>query len=243
MRTDWSPLKWAMFLPFTLIIAIGLVVMVAHGAGKKAPPKPPPPEKILFVGDSLSVGKFGEVMGDYLIRKYGRENVALYASCGSSPENWLRDEPVYRTKCGYREMVPHRPLVMGDPMRHDTPKLEKLLEDFNPSIIFVQQGTNWMDRPLTDEKILSILDRFMGAVLKGGKRRILWIGPPDSSRFHNVQGRIYQLIKKAKRPGVSVVDSRRQDRRYVIGKTGGDGIHYNSESSTLWADWVIRQLK
>ena len=128
-RTDWSPWQRAVFPPLVLALAISFVVMVArcNAAKTKGPPEHPPTDRVLFVGDSLSVGKFGEILGDYLVRKYLRENVELYASCGSSPENWLRNEPVYRTKCGYREMLPHRALVVGDPMHHDTPKLEKLL--------------------------------------------------------------------------------------------------------------------
>jgi hypothetical protein len=32
--------------------------------------------------------------------------VAFFASCGSSPENWLQNERVFHTRCGYREKTP-----------------------------------------------------------------------------------------------------------------------------------------
>lgn len=239
-RTDWSPVKRAVFLPLTLVLGLGLVGVVASATAKKSVvPKELPPDKILYVGDSLSVGKFGELLTDYFVRTYSRSNVAFYASCGSSPENWLSGEPVYETKCGYREFVPGKPLVFGDPMRHRTPKIEPLLREFKPTIVFVQQGTNWMDRPLDDDKIRSILDRFFSAVHRDAKCKIYWIAPPDSSRFRKVQGRIYTLIQQKHRRGDYVIDSRRYTPKYIVGKTGGDGIHYRSEAAAQWADRII----
>jgi len=196
-------------------------------------------ERVLYVGDSLSVGTFGELLSNYFVRNYSRVNVAFYASCGSSPENWLIGEPVFETKCGYRELVPSKPLVFGDPMHHRTPKIETLLREHKPTIVFVQQGTNWMDRSLSDEKIGAILDRFFWAIHNNAKCRIVWIAPPDSSRFRKVQGRIYTLIQQRHRRGDIVIDSRRLTRSYVVGKTGGDGIHYRSEAAAQWANRII----
>ena len=79
------------------------------------------------------------------------------------------------------------------------------------------------------------------AVRSDGSRRMIWIGPPDSSRFSKVQNRIYGLIQRSVPRGDLVIDSRRF-RRYVTGKTGGDGIHYNSESGEAWAKPVNATL-
>ena len=70
---------------------------------------------------------------------------------------------------------------------------------------------------------------------------MIWIGPPDSSRFSKVQNRIYRLIQQSVRRGDPVIDSRRFTR-YVLGKTGGDGIHYNRESGEAWAKPVIASI-
>src|ERR1700755_2996898 len=64
------------------------------------------PIKVLMVGDSLTVGPFGDTMEAYLLNKYGRNGMALYASCGSSPESWLRDEHDFVTRCGFRYVSP-----------------------------------------------------------------------------------------------------------------------------------------
>ncbi len=174
---------------------------------------------------------------------YGRGNVAFFASCGSSPENWLRGEPVFHTKCGYRERTPttdvYKDFRNGKaPPPTGTPKLESLLARYKPTIVIVQQGTNWMDRSLSDDQIRSFINRFVGTAHRGARRRIIWIGPPDSSRFSKVQGRIYRLIWQEIPRGDLVINSRRLTQ-YVPGKTGGDGVHYSKESGEAWARKVI----
>src|ERR1700722_13536135 len=79
-----------------------------HAAPKQAPPR------VLMIGDSLTVGPFGESVEQYLETRLGRSNFALFGSCGSSPENWLHAEPDYYTKCGYREASPERGQALID---------------------------------------------------------------------------------------------------------------------------------
>src|SRR6516225_7283507 len=67
--------------------------------------------RVLMLGDSMSVGGFGEALQDYLLRRFGRNNVAVFASCGSSPEHWLRSGPKFVTKCGYREQTPRSSIL------------------------------------------------------------------------------------------------------------------------------------
>ena len=122
-----------------------------------------------------------------------------------------------------------------------TPKLETLIDRYKPTIVIVQLGTNWMDQTLSDNQIRAVLERFVSAAHRGSTRRLIWIGPPDSSRFSKVQSRIYRLIQQ------SVRRRRSSDRftrftRYVLGKTGGDGIHYNRESGEAWAKPVIASI-
>lgn len=242
-RIDWQHLRRASLVPCAILFGAVLIVATVFGADvrRAIAVKRPITEKVLYVGDSLSVDTFGEMVSDYLVRTYSRANVAFYASCGSSPESWLSDEPVFETKCGYRQLVPSQQLIFGDRMRHSTPKIERLVREMKPTIVIVQQGTNWMDRPLDDAKISSILDRFIGAIHRNTNCRIYWISPPDSARFRKVQGRIATLIKQHQRRSDPVIDSRRYTR-YIAGKTGGDGIHYRSEAATEWAHKVIPVL-
>jgi hypothetical protein len=243
VRKDWSPMIRSISLSLGVLVVIGTFVLAANVKKKAAAESVPP--RVLMIGDSLSVGGFGEVLRQHLENKYGEGNVFFFASCGSSPENWLKGEPVFHTKCGYREHTPstdvYRDYNNGrPPPLTATPKLETLLAKYHPTIVTIQQGTNWMDRNLSDDQIRSFINRFLGAVHRSGVRRVIWIGPPDSSRFSKVQGRIYRLIRAEAPSGDYVINSRRYTH-YVPGKTGGDGIHYNKESGEAWAKQVITQ--
>ena len=235
----WSPLIQSALLPLAFAVGIGSFVLVASGKQQK-PSKPVPegpPPSILMVGDSLSVGKFGEVLQLHLAQKYP---VAAYASCGSSPEHWVSGEQDFITKCGYRQHTidsnVFRDFVNGRPPRPTlTPKLAKLINRHKPTILIVQLGTNWMDRGLTNEQMSNYLDRFVREARRGSVQEIIWIAPPDSSRLRRTQGKVHGLIRQAaRRNGFQVIDSR-EVTRYVVGKTGGDGIHYNNEASEAWA--------
>lgn len=228
--------------PLAVVLGIGLTALLLSAAGEKKSDQKARHETVLMIGDSLAVGKFGEVLGNYLIGNYRPESVGFYASCGSSPENWLGDEPNYRTKCGYREWAMDH-WIVGDPMTHNTPKLERLIAQHKPTIIIIQQGTNWMDRSLSDEKISSFINRILSTAHRGAKREVVWIGPPDSSRFSKAQDRVYRLIKQqAEFRGNHIIDSRRLTRPYVVGKTGRDGVHYNHGPAESWARGVIDKL-
>jgi hypothetical protein len=98
-----------------------------------------------------------------------------------------------------------------------------------------------MDQTLSDDHIRTVLKRFVSAAHSGSTRKMIWIGPPDSSRFSKVQNRIYQLIQQSVLRGDPMIDSRRFTR-YLVGKTGGDGIHYNRESGEAWARHVITSI-
>ncbi|HEX4641449.1 MAG TPA: SGNH/GDSL hydrolase family protein [Chthoniobacterales bacterium] len=245
-KKDWSKLLQPVLLPLAFVLGIGSFILVADGKTKKptksAPDAPPP--SILMIGDSLSVGKFGEVIQMHLALKH---RVAAYASCGSSPEHWLAGEPVFTTKCGYRQRTSDSDVftdwVNGRaPRPTRTPKLADLVRKHKPTILVVQLGTNWMDRNLSDEQMNEYLSRFVEEARRGTVEKIVWIAPPDSSRLRRVQGRVHQILRRAAtRKNFDIIDSRNVTH-YVMGKTGGDGIHYNSESSTAWAQAIQRDL-
>ena len=229
-----------------LLVVIGSLVLANKFQKPQKPGPPRPPPRVLIIGDSLSVGGFGDAVREHLEQEFGRQNVAFFASCGSSPESWLEDEKVFYTKCGYREKTPTTDVYHDyhngkKPPPVATPKIETLIERYKPTIVIVQLGTNWMDQTLSDDYIRHVLTRFVSAVQSDGTRRMIWIGPPDSSRFSKVQSRIYRLIQQSLPRGDPVIDSRRFTR-YVLGKTGGDGIHYNRESGEAWAKPVNSSL-
>lgn len=240
IKRAWPTVFQPVLVLLAFVVGVGSFVLVANGKQKppRAPKGPPPsPPSILMVGDSLSAGKFGEVVQQHLEKRY---RVAAYASCGSSPEHWLRDEPVFYTKCGYREWTSDRQIFQDStPRGMRTPKIETLVEKHKPTIVVVQLGTNWMDRSLSGEQMDSYLERFVQAARRGGTvRKVIWITPPDSAKLRKVQGKVQRLIRNAaRRDRFEIVDSLNVTH-YQLGKTGGDGVHYNSESSQAWAERI-----
>jgi|GEM_PF-2018577 len=211
-------------------------------------------DRVLMIGDSLSVGGFGESMQEYLLRRFGASNVALFAVCGSSPEHWLRAGPDYATKCGYREHTPLSAKVLDfdhgrPPPAVPTPKLEDLLAKYRPTILIVQLGTNWMDALVIhaerEQEDARIMDDFMLVAQHAlsSVRRVIWITPPDSSHYpYQVQRTVLALIKNASfRYGFKTIDSSTMTH-YVPGKSGNDGVHYASEPAREWASLVTVQL-
>ncbi len=232
-------------------LCLGSFVWIANGKAREARPRAvagEPKTRVLLIGDSLSVGAFGEALQRHLASRFGPQNVIAFASCGSSPENWLADEAAFYTPCGYREVTPDRPPIYRDfvngrkPRRTLTPKVEGLVRRYRPSAVVVQQGTNWMDRKLSDAQITGFARRFIRAARAPGVRQIIWIEPPDSSALRGRQDRIHRLIQAtARAENFEVIDSR-QLTHYTRGKTGGDGIHYNTESSNAWATRLLPLL-
>src|SRR3954464_1678142 len=247
VKKDWSKLLQPVLLPLAFVLGIGSFILVADGKTKKSSkssgPDAPPPS-ILMIGDSLSVGRFGEMVQMHLALKH---RVAAYASCGSSPEHWLASEPAFVTKCGYRQRTSDSDIftdwVNGRaPRPTRTPKLADLVRKHKPTILVIQLGTNWMDRNLSDEQMSEYLSRLVDEARQGPVEKIVWIAPPDSARLRKTQGRVHQVIRRAAaRKKFDVIDSRNVTH-YVTGKTGGDGIHYNSESSEAWARAIQRDL-
>lgn len=213
----------------------------------------PPSISVLVIGDSLTVGGFGEALQSYLTARYGRAGVVLIGSCGSSPENWLREEPTYYTKCGFRAQAPqgsvYRDFENGHaPPRTATPKVEALVSVYHPASAVIQLGTNWMDpivaHGFDEEKYRLIIHRFVAALRSSEPGlHIVWITPPDHSRYSpRVKQEVNTLIRSSARSeNYEIIDSTKLTH-YVAGETGGDGVHYRNKEAQEWAARVTQLL-
>jgi len=231
-----------------LVLGAGLPVPALHatyGGGGGVHFK-----RVLMLGDSLSVGPFGQEMQRFLVERFGESRVYLLASCGSSPEHWLGSEPEFVSKCGYRVKTPSQ-YMLGEyengrrPEPFPTPKIEHLLAKTRPNLVLVQLGTNWFDlleqaaTPGAIERLEGIVDRFASAILGSGPRpQLVWITPPDSARFRRVQGMVTELLRRVgRRRCFACIDSSALVH-YVPGQSGADGVHYASAAAEKWANGV-----
>ena len=239
--------------PFQLLLALLTAVMCGSCASATRPSLANPlgrSSKVLMIGDSLTVGPFGDQVEAWLLQNLGPNRVTVYGSCGSSPESWLAGHKNFVSPCGYRETTVRRRLLTQSRTSVSTPKVETLLATQRPEIVIIQLGTNHFDSLLREGKsalpeLANIYENFANALRPpgGSVRMVIWITPPDSSKFPQwVEDEIERLISTTnKRHGYYTFQSRRFTH-YVPGKTGSDGVHYNDAGAAIWAAPVIRML-
>ena len=214
------------------------------------------PVKVLLIGDSLSFGQFGEALEGFLHKWNAASDVCLFASCGSSPEHWLKTTSDFMTPCGYRESTPDSTVKVDfsngqRPRLTRTPKIPEILARFSPQTVVVQLGTNWMDGlPATANQRGDAQKQIIREFIKELRAqspppaRIVWVLPPESSKYSaTVKGEVDRwIIESAKDLGFQTILSRRITGKYVPGKTGGDGVHYGEAEAEKWAkgvNWLL----
>ncbi|MEY5019010.1 MAG: hypothetical protein RLZ22_98 [Verrucomicrobiota bacterium] len=203
--------------------------------------------KVMVIGDSLTVGPFGDYLQDWLLRNLPQSQVAIYASCGSSPEHWMISKPNFITPCGYRETTPYsRKLTKYQDGRKPTPtvtpKIETLLKKFRPDVLVIQLGTNHFD---TIEKkgekaipeLREIYRQFSKTIIanRGNLKMVYWITPPDASKYStSVKTQVQKIIHENNRNHGFREFYSGEKIRYVKGVSGTDGVHLNREAAYLW---------
>jgi len=214
------------------------------------------PVKVMLIGDSLSVGPFGRALEEDLRARYGARELCVFASCGSSPEDWLPGRPVFVTNCGYRQTTPggsfSREYENGRrPPPVNTPKLAAILGYYQPQLVIVQLGTNWMDKLAASTKLdgrpyRKFIREFIRQLRRGPgpDPAIVWVMPPASSQYPT---RVHQAVEswiteESVDLGFQTINSRSLTEPYREGKTGGDGVHYNDAAGRRWAKRVFSVL-
>lgn len=204
-------------------------------------PKIGPDDKVLHIGDSHTVGIYGQEMDKHL-RKTGAQ-VATYGSAGSSPKWWMTGQT---TRSGFfsrdAEEKTTRPAKWNDP--HPTPKLKNLLEEFRPNVVVFSLGANLIGaNPSTIESQM----REIADLAKSYGTEIIWVGPPDgreSKKPTSKQSELYETLSRVARDYGSFIDSRPLTE---YPKTGGDGVHYWGKEGTriakAWAEDVFDQIQ
>src|SRR2546421_8113 len=77
-KKDWSFMIRSIFLSLAFMVVIGSFVLAA---AVKTPALAERPPSALMIGDSLSVGSFGEVLQQHFESRYGRSWIDSLAQC------------------------------------------------------------------------------------------------------------------------------------------------------------------
>ncbi|MEM9478387.1 MAG: hypothetical protein AAGA58_01855 [Verrucomicrobiota bacterium] len=196
--------------------------------------------KVLYLGDSMSMGAFGETF-DQEMREAGCD-VFTHVAGGATPYYWLSRYSSISSSIGYWEKTPTA--ESRKKYIRAVPKVEKLVEDYRPDIVVVQTGTNLYatlrsKRRTKEANILEVetlLQNMAKAATMYGAD-IYWVTPPRSHprRYpYELQEEMASIMKRAVSRYGRVFDSR-SVTEFTDPYPKTDGIHYGPTEARAWA--------
>jgi len=200
-----------------------------------------PDDRVLHIGDSHTVGIYGQEMDKHL-RATGAK-VETYGSAGSSPLWWKTGQT---TRSGFfsknAEGQTVQPANWKDP--HPTPKFKDLVGRFQPNVIMISLGANLIH---SSGAAIEKQVHEMAQMAQASGAKIIWVGPPDgreSKKPTEKQTQLYEHLQRAASQYGDFIDSRPLTEYPA---TGGDGVHYwGTEGSRIarnWAKEVFEQIQ
>ncbi len=223
--------------------------------------------KVLVLGDSLGLCGFGKSLDSKLRENHNITLVATYMACGTIPSSWLKIGPytTAKTACGFWSIESHNgspPTESKDtygmttghkPSSHPVPKIESLLERYNPDILVMQNGTNLLSLfsdgatvipARHDAQLRSHLAPFLKCVTNASHslKKIYWIAPPVSGRYSKeTQDFLVEKLSHYGGPVWQVIDSR-ELVSYPYKRAMPDKEHFVGKDMDTWAQKVYDHI-
>ena len=195
----------------------------------------------------MSMGKFGSTL-DQCLRDSGLE-VYTSVTGGATPYYWLSDYSPVSSTIGHWRRTPRENRRFGT--YRQVPKVETLIEDYDPDVVIVQTGTNMYatlrSKRRTEEanakEVAYVYQKMCEQVTRGG-RRCYWVTPPQAhtKRYpKELQNKMLEIIQDTVSPYGRVFDS------YAVTKFTDpypqtDGIHYGPTKAKAWAKDVAQDF-
>jgi hypothetical protein len=229
-----------------IIPTLGLILALTPAIGRGASQDP---GKVLFLGDSFSIGTFGRTL-DSRMRATGLDVYTVVAG-GASPYYWLGNYQPLPCTIGYWEKSPDDEKRLG--YVKAVPKIENLIEDIKPDIVVVQTGVNLYAtlrskrRPKEDNvaEVRSLIDQMCYAITKNGAKGY-WILPPHSheQRYpRELQIELATLMSQVVKEYNGAVFESQKFTKFTDPYPSTDGIHYGSDDSQVWAERVAADFQ
>lgn len=185
---------------------------------------------LLFIGDSHSVGPFGQKL-DAELRTLGVP-VTTATSCGTIAGNWYR--PGATTSCGFLERDADGSTRRGT--QGAVPQFPTLLAQVKPTHVIVALATNYANFP--DENFIVNDMRRMAQDIVNSGAQCFWVGMPTSRKLADKHAKIDRLTRAAVSDLCTYFDS------FPVTSyptTGGDGIHfYFPGGTTVAQNWAMK---
>ena len=200
------------------IISVSLVLFLSAKAHA---------EKVLFIGDSHTVGHFGTHFDQNL--RFAGHSVVTVGSCGSIPRWWSNGQ---ETNCGFFSKD-----LSGTEFRArkaPTPLMSDLLLELSPKIVVMEFGGNYLNY-LEDEFVIKDIKKIVSLVTSSGAT-CFWITNPDSRNNRHALPRILNLIREGVGSRCTLFVSSTVTRYPDV---GGDGVHYwGTEGYAITKSWA-----
>ena len=214
-------------------------------------------ETILVVGDSHTVGAFGQTIDDTLRAAKGNR-VATYGVCSSRPQSYLSetshgcghlfrdfDKKAPAKWLGARVYKESRSDGKGGTREVEmvkTPELAQLLTDHTPTVVIVALGSNLPISASSVQKTLELVHKTGAACL--------WVGAPDMRNPTRAQvDKVYETLaankvgasvtlEAAKKDSCKLIDSREFPfLKYPETGGGSGGTHYDGKLWPVGVKW------
>lgn len=225
------------------LLLVASFIAIGLGAATAAPKK----KRILYLGDSMSMGDFGRTL-DQQMRDAGFD-VYTFVAGGATPYYWLSRYSTIKGPIGYWEKTP-----ANESRRNITravPKVETLMERYNPDVVIVQTGTNLYatlrskrrSKENNVKEVEGLLNHMVEAATQGG-RKCYWITPPDAhpGRFPTeLQKELNDITKRVVSREAKVFDSS-SVTKFTDPYPKTDGIHYGPSEARQWASHVAKDF-
>jgi hypothetical protein len=223
--------------------------------------------RVLVLGDSLGLCGFGKALDSKLRQNENVSLVATYMACGTIPSSWLKIGPYSsaKTACGYWSIETRAgssPAENKDtygmtaghkPASHPVPKIEALLERYNPDILVMQNGTNLLSLfsdgstvipSRHDQQLRSHLAPFLKCVTNPScsLKKIYWVAPPVSGRYSKeAQDFLVEKLSLYGSPIWRVMDSR-ELVSYPYRFPMPDKEHFIGKEMEIWAQKIYDKI-
>jgi hypothetical protein len=197
---------------------------------------------VLFLGDSHTVGPFGQALNQRL-RTETSAQVSTYGVCGAVA-GWFRYGQ--ETGCGFFSQEANGDAITASRAR--TPLARERLATLRPNLTIVALGTNYAPmllgpNPSREQNIKDDMRELALAVREVGSD-CLWVSLPKTRKFQAIEQTVLRLTQEAVGDLCDVVDSLAVTE---YPRACFDGVHYNCTDgqviSDAWSRVVIERVK
>ncbi|MBL9156231.1 MAG: SGNH/GDSL hydrolase family protein [Verrucomicrobiales bacterium] len=223
---------------------MGSLLLAAVVAGMGAKTEAADRSRVLFLGDSLSIGAFGQTF-DSALRSSGFQVHTVVAG-GATPYYWLKSYQTLPCTIGFWEKSEVSERRVG--YVRAVPKLEDLMADAKPNVVVVQTGINLYAtlrskrRPKEDNvaEVRSLIDQMCYAIADAGAISY-WVLPPHSHEERytkELQDELASIMREVVTKYEGTVFESQKVTKFVDPYPATDGIHYGPAEARGWAEKV-----